>query len=131
NEGRPGFSLDLVYPGYRLLIPFPSSRNIVVIRPYPGELIRSGVQVEGFARTFEANVLFQIRDEHDLTVSNERYTTSTSGGPSYGYFAVHLPCDRVPSTRMGTLWVYDRSAKDGSIIDLVQVPVLLDSANIS
>lgn len=126
NEGRPGFSVDLLYPGFRLLIPLPSSRNIVVIRPYPGELLRSGVRVEGFARVFEANVLMQIRDDRDRVVSRERYTTSSAGAPTYGYFSTTLPFDQLPSTGSGELWVYARSAKDGSIIDLVQVPVFLD-----
>lgn len=123
NEGRPGFSLDLIYPGFRLLIPLPSSRNIVVIRPYPGDLIESGIQVEGFARLFEANVLFQIRDDLGTVVSRERYTTALAGAPLYGYFSASLPFDQVPTTRGGEIWVYARSAKDGSIVDLVQVPV--------
>lgn len=127
NEGRPGFSLDLLYPGFRLLIPLPSSRNIVVIRPYPGDRIESGIQVEGFARVFEANVLFQIRDDLGTVVSKERFTTALAGAPLYGYFSITLPFDQLPTTRGGEIWVYARSAKDGSIIDLVQVPVYFSS----
>lgn len=123
NEGRPGFSLDLIYAGYRLLLPLPSSRNIVVIRPYPGDLFQSGDRIEGFARAFEANVLFQLRDDNDVVVSNEKFTTATEGGPAYGYFAANVPFDRAPTSQGGHLWVYARSAKDGSIIDLVQVRV--------
>ncbi|XEC94396.1 LysM peptidoglycan-binding domain-containing protein [Paenibacillus tarimensis] len=123
NEGRPGLSLDLIYAGYRLLIPLPSSRNIAVIRPLPGDVIQSGVQVEGFARVFEANVLMQIRDDNGVVVSDERFTTALEGAPAYGYFIERLPFDRTPTTRRGELWVYARSAEDGRIIDLVQVTV--------
>lgn len=123
NEGRPGFSLDLIYAGYRLLIPLPSSRNIVVIRPLPGDIIRSGEQVEGFARVFEANVLMQLRDDNGVVVSDERSTTALEGAPAYGYFAERIPFNRAPTTRGGELWVYARSAEDGSIIDLVRVSV--------
>jgi len=123
NEGRPGFSLDFIYAGYRLLVPSPSSRNIVVIRPYPGEAFRSGDRTEGFARAFEANVLMELRDDNGVIVSNERYTTASAGGPAYGYFASGIPFDRAPTAPGGELWVYARSANDGRIIDLVQVRV--------
>ncbi len=128
NVGRPCFSVDLIYPGFRLLVPLPSSRNIVVIRPLPGDMIRSGQRVEGFARVFEANVLMQIRDDNNVVVSNERYTTALQGAPSYGYFSATLPFDRRPTSRGGELWVYARSARDGSIIDLVEVRIYFASA---
>ncbi|MEW9668398.1 LysM peptidoglycan-binding domain-containing protein [Ammoniphilus sp. 3BR4] len=124
NEGRPGFSRDLLYAGYRLLLPLPSSRNIVVIRPLPGDVILSGDRVEGFARVFEANVLMQTQDDNGVIVSNERYTTALEGAPAYGYFAGTVPFDRTPTSREGRLWVYHRSANDGRILDLVQVKVL-------
>ncbi len=127
NAGRPGFSVDVMYPGFRLLIPLPSSRNIAVIRPLPGDRIESGVRVEGFARVFEANVLMQIRDDNHVAVSNERFMTAWEGAPAYGYFSSSLPFDRMPTTRGGALWVYARSAKDGSIVDLVEVRVYFAS----
>lgn len=126
NEGRPGFSLDLLYAGFRLLIPLPSSRDIVVIRPLPGDLIESGIRVEGFARVFEASVLLQIRDDNGVIVSNERFTTALEGAPAYGYFTETIPFDRTPTSPGGELWVYARSANDGSIIHLVRVRVYFE-----
>ncbi|OLO39390.1 hypothetical protein BTR23_10160 [Alkalihalophilus pseudofirmus] len=123
NDGRPGFSLDLIYVGFRLLLPLPSSRNIVTIRPLPGDIIQSGERVEGFARVFEANVLMQIRDNNNVIVSNERFTTALEGPPAYGYFSGTIPFDQPPTTRGGEIWVYSRSAVDGSIIDLVQTRI--------
>lgn len=123
NDGRPGFSRDLLYAGFRLIIPAPSSRNITVIRPPVGEYIASGLLVEGFARVFEANVLMQLRDRNGIIVSNERFTTALEGAPAYGYFSLALPFDRQPTTEEGELWVYARSAEDGRIIDLVKVRV--------
>jgi len=123
NEGRPGFSRDLLYPAFRLIIPAPSSRNITVVRPPVGEYITSGVRVEGFARVFEANVLMQIRDGNHMIITNERFTTAQQGAPDYGYFSLELPFDQHPTTEEGELWVYDRSAEDGRIVDLVRVRV--------
>ena len=121
NDGRPGFSLDLIFAGFRLLLPLPSSRNIVVTHPFPGDIIPGRELVEGFARVFEANVLMQIRDDNGVMVSDERFTTALEGPPAYGYFSGTVLIDRPPTTHEGQLWVYSRSALDGSIIDLVQV----------
>ncbi|MEB1808280.1 MAG: LysM peptidoglycan-binding domain-containing protein [Bacillaceae bacterium] len=123
NDGRPGFSLDLIYAGFLLLLPLPSTRNIVVIRPLPGDSIRGGDRIEGFARVFEANVLMQIQDDNGVVVSQERFTTALEGPPAYGYFFETVVFDRTPTTTGGQLWVYSRSAVDGSIIDLVQIRV--------
>ncbi|WP_078427401.1 LysM peptidoglycan-binding domain-containing protein [Alkalihalobacterium alkalinitrilicum] len=123
NDGRPGFSLDLIYVGFRLLLPLPSSQNIVTIRPLPGDIIQSGVRIEGFARVFEANVLMQIRDDNNVIISNERFTTALDGPPAYGYFSGTVPFDQPPTTRGGEIWVYSHSAVDGSIIDLVQLRI--------
>lgn len=125
NQRRPGFSPDLLYPGFRLLIPMPSSRNIVVTEPYPGSNIQGGVTVSGYARAFEANILLEIRDATDVIVSAERFTTASEGAPAYGYFETNLPFDAEPTVDEGYIWVYTRSAKDGSIQDLVRVKVTL------
>lgn len=123
NEGRPGFSRDLLYAGYRLSLPQPASINIALIRPLPGEIFSSGGAVEGFARVFEANVLVQVQDDNGVIVSNERFTTALEGAPAYGYFRITVPFDRTPTTETGWVWVYARSANDGRIIDLVRVKV--------
>jgi len=123
NAGRPGFSPDVIYPGYRLVIPLPSSTNIVVFEPLPGSRIASGQMLNGLARAFEANVLYQIRDAAGEIVAAERFVTASEGAPAYGQFQAGLSLDRPPSTSVGTLMVYTRSARDGSIQDLVEVLV--------
>ena len=124
NQGRPGFSPDLLYIGYRLIVPLPSSQNIVVFRPLPGTRIFPGKVMEGIARAFEATIDYQIRDDNGVIVANERYLTTSAGAPSFGFFSTPLVFDRSPTTPSGELWVYARSAMDGRIIDLVQVRVL-------
>lgn len=131
NLNRPGFSPDLIYAGYRLLIPLPSSRNIVVTSPVPGQTVQSGLLAEGFARAFEANVLMQIIDDAGTIVSAERFATALNGAPVYGYFSNVLPFDQPPVQETGRLWVYVRSAKDGSIQDLVEVKVRFTHNNLT
>ncbi len=123
NEERPGFSLDLLYAGFRLVVPLPSSANIVVYQPLPGTRIAAGQEMTGVARAFEATVLYQIRDGADRAVTEEKHFMTEEGAPAFSPFRVQLQFDGAPSTSSGTLMVYTRSAKDGSIQDLVSIPV--------
>jgi LysM repeat protein len=123
NEKRPGFQADLIWQGYHLLLPIPTMRNMVVWTPLPGSKVNSGFNIQGQARSFEANVLYQLRDANGVTVSRERFTTADIGAPAYGNFTSTVPFDRTPTAGIGELWVYTRSAKDGSIQDLVRTKV--------
>nr|WP_175989634.1 LysM peptidoglycan-binding domain-containing protein [Bacillus sp. Marseille-Q1617] len=123
NAGRPGFQREVIWPDYHLIIPIPTSRNIFVTRPLPGTAINNGQLVEGYARVFEATVNYQLRDQNGVVVSNERFATANAGAPAYGFFSTALPFDRQPTSDSGELWVYSRSAKDGSIQDLVRIRV--------
>lgn len=82
NAGRPGLSPDVIYPQYLLIIPYPSSRNLVVFRPFPGQNVMSGEPIEGLACAFDANVLHQVRDDNDVIVFDERFTTAAQGAPA-------------------------------------------------
>lgn len=124
NEGRPGFSLDLIYAGFRLVVPLPTSTNIAVYTPLPGTRIAAGQPMTGIARAFEANVLYQIRDVEERVVTPERAFTASAGGPAFGTFSVPLQLDTPSMTPTGWIWVYTRSAQDGRIQDLVEVPVV-------
>lgn len=125
NTNRPGMSLDVIYPGFRLAVPLPSSTNILVTEPLPGTSIVPGDRVRGVARAFEATVLYQLRDTSGRTVGAERFVTATEGGPAFGSFDAPLYYDQQPSEPTGILMVYTRSARDGSIQDLVELPVSL------
>ncbi|WP_404408045.1 LysM peptidoglycan-binding domain-containing protein [Jeotgalibacillus malaysiensis] len=124
NEQRPGFSPDVIFQGYRFLIPLPSSANIVVFSPLPGTKISRGTTLSGFARAFEGAILYKIADANGTTVTNEAPIQASEGGPAFGTYSAPIKFDRNPTAQTGELWVYARSAKDGSIIDLVKVRVL-------
>ncbi|WP_188207259.1 LysM peptidoglycan-binding domain-containing protein [Alkalibacillus aidingensis] len=124
NMNRLGVNQDVIYEGVRLIIPLPVSQNIVVTLPLPGTTVRDGSIIEGYARTFEANVLFRLIDDSGQVVTEETFTTARYAAPSYGNFRDNIPFDRQPTTDSGELQVYTRSAQDGSIQDLVQIRVL-------
>lgn len=123
NERRPGFQPDLIWPGYHLLVPLPTMRNMVVWSPLPGTKINNGFNLKGQARSFEANVLYRLLDSNGVTVADERFTTADMGAPYYGNFSASVPFDRHPTSAKGELWVYTRSAKDGSIQDLLRIRI--------
>ncbi|WP_404328117.1 LysM peptidoglycan-binding domain-containing protein [Mesobacillus maritimus] len=123
NQGRPGFSVDVIWPGYQLVLPLPTTRNIVVWNPLPGTRVVNGQRITGQARAFEATILHQLRDMNGVIVSNERFTSADAGAPAYGNFYSSIPFDRFPTTSRGELWVYTRSANDGSIQDLIRTVV--------
>jgi LysM repeat protein len=123
NQRRLGYQLDLIWPGFHLILPLPTSQNIVVWTPLSGTKMMNGQRIEGQARAFEANVLYQLRDANGTIVSNERSTMADNGAPKYGNFASTLPFDRTPTSNTGELWAYTRSVKDGSIQDLVKSKV--------
>ena len=118
------FSPDVLMEGMRLIIPLPMSQNIVVTLPFPGFTIRDNQVIEGYARAFEATVLYRVVDDNEVVVTEESFTTAEASGPVYGRFRDRIAFDREPTTGAGVLQVYTRSAKDGSVQDLVQTRVL-------
>ncbi len=123
NQGRPGLSPDVIYPGWQMVVPLPSSANIVVFQPLPGSPIADGQRLTGYARAFEANVLYQIQDANDQVVTSEQFFTASAGAPAFGRFETALTLQRSPTASTGVLMVYTRSARDNSVQDLVEVPV--------
>ncbi|MBM7553625.1 LysM peptidoglycan-binding domain-containing protein [Thalassobacillus pellis] len=123
NADRTGFQPDIIWQGYQLIIPLPTSRNIIVVNPYPGMKFQNGQLLEGFARVFEAVVNYQVRDANGAVITDERFTMTNAGAPAYGWFSVPVLFDRQPATQTGELWVYSRSAKDGSMQDLLKITI--------
>jgi len=123
NRDRYGVG-DVIYPGYRLVEPLPSSTNIVVTSPLPGIRVGPGLALSGRARAFEAAMLYQIRDAAGRIVTREKPFMTDAGAPAFGAFSVPLAFDAAPSVQTGTILVYTRSPRDGSIQDLVEVHVM-------
>lgn len=122
NQGRPGFSPDVIYTGYRLILPLPSSPNAVVFSPLPGELVQPGRSIEGFVRTVGGTAYYRIIDDAGELVTRERAFRTLEAAPSFSYFAAVVQFDRQPTTSGGELWVYPRTLGTG-IQELVQVKI--------
>lgn len=96
---------------------------IFVDGPAWGGTVANPARVTGMANVFEAAFRVSIVDASG-TVITDQAVTSSCGTGCWGTFDVTLPY-HVTTTRSGTLRVYDRSAKDGSVEHLTEYPVTL------
>ena len=96
---------------------------ILVQSPGIGERVSSPVTISGTADVFEAVVSIAILDEHGRTVASS-FTMATCGTGCRGSYATDVRY-RVSTRQPGTIRVYEVSAKDGSPLHVVEIPVTL------
>ena len=96
---------------------------ILVESPLPEQGVSRPLRVTGTANTFEATFQYELLDSTGKVVA-KHFVTATSGSGTRGTFDVTIP---YPSRHggPGTLVVYESSAKDGSRINVVPIPVTL------
>lgn len=85
----------------------------------PAEMKGSRIQTAGLARVFEATVSYELLDANGKVLL-DGFTTAASGGPDWGFFEVGFD---YPATNAASLVLFQASAKDGSKMDTVEVPV--------
>ena len=99
---------------------------IVVTSVAIGQRVSSPVTVAGTANVFEATVSIRILDADGDPVATT-FTTATCGSGCRGEYSVAVSY-RSSSEQPGRLQVYEVSAKDGSRINVVDIPVTLAAA---
>ncbi|MEK8105911.1 Gmad2 immunoglobulin-like domain-containing protein [Micromonospora sp. M12] len=110
GPGRTGGLRDLLPP-------------IVVTSPVPGERVVTPLVVTGTATVFEATVSVRVLDATGREVATGFGTASCGTGCRGGYRVV--VGWRTAREQQGTIEVYEVSARDGSRINTMAVPVLL------
>ncbi|MCZ7589639.1 MAG: GerMN domain-containing protein [Gaiella sp.] len=96
--------------------------QILVESPLPGDAVRSPIRLRGTANVFEATVSIDVRDADDKLLERT-FTTATSGSGTRGTFATELALpDREGEV---TVVAYESSAKDGTPLHVVRVPLEL------
>jgi hypothetical protein len=96
---------------------------ILVESPLIGGVVSSPVTVSGTANVFEATVSLRILDANGNEIART-FTQATCGTGCRGTFSVAMSY-RVSSQQRGTIEVYESSARDGSPINVVRIPVTL------
>ncbi|MEP6476292.1 MAG: Gmad2 immunoglobulin-like domain-containing protein [Actinomycetota bacterium] len=96
---------------------------IEVLTPQPNTAVTSPVTVSGTADVFEAVVSIRIIDEMNNVIA-ETSTMATCGSGCRGDYSepVRFVVDR---EQVGRIVVFEYSAKDGSMINVVRIPVTL------
>ena len=95
---------------------------ILVESPLAFDEVASPLHVFGTANTFEANFQYELTDT-DGRIVDEDFVTATSGTGTRGTFEFVTDQYEVPFDGVGSLIVFEHSAKDGSRINLVEIPL--------
>jgi len=94
---------------------------ILVESPAPWQRVSSPLRMTGMSNTFEATLNYEVVDQAGLIVA-EGFGTATAGTGTWGTFDVTIPFD-ITREGIGALIVFESSAKDGSRINLVEIPL--------
>lgn len=95
---------------------------ILVESPLYFQDVGNPVRATGTANTFEATFQYQLTDT-DGRIVDENFVTATSGSGTRGTFDFTTKEYEIPFDGFGALIVYELSAKDGSRINLREIPV--------
>ncbi len=95
---------------------------VLVESPLPFEAVTSPLRATGTANTFEANFNYELTDTDGLIV-DEDFVTATSGTGTRGTFDFTTKPYTVPFDGIGALIVFEHSAKDGSRMNVVEIPL--------
>lgn len=99
------------------------SGNIIVSQPQPNDRVDSPVTVTGKARVFEAALSARVLapDGRQLGIV---HMMASQGAPEFGSFSGKISFTRPAGVEQGIVEVFSDSAKDGSPINIVRIPVL-------
>ena len=105
--------------------PLLSARGgILVKEPLANTKVRSPLTISGEASVFEAALIWQVTDTAGRVLASG-FTTATAGAPAKGTFSITATFQDPPSDIIGFAEVFTRSPKDGTIDEIVRVPLIL------
>ena len=108
--------------------PLLSARGgILVKEPLANTHVRSPLIISGEASVFEAALVWQVTDTAGRVLASG-FTTATAGAPGKGTFSITASYQDPPSDIIGFAEVYTRSPRDGTIDEIVRVPLVLSAA---
>lgn len=97
------------------------SRGIKIFRPAPEEKVATSFTFEGIANVFEGNVLYRLSNEEGEELVFD-FTTGAMGDWGAIEETIQIP-DTVEDGETLLLEFFTESAKDGSIQDLIEIPL--------
>ena len=110
-------------PNVCLPNPDPAKPDVVAVaQPSPGDAVTSPLKVAGKIAAFEATFRITIFDAAGQQIADQ--TAMSAEGQTLAPFSATVPFT-VSARKPACLWVYERSARDGLPIHVVQVPLTL------
>lgn len=98
--------------------------NIVVSSPKINETVSLPIVIRGEARVFENQFNYLVRDaDGTILTEGSAYANSPDSG-LFGAFVITIHAMAEPTGTRGTIEVFDYSAKDGTEIDKMSIPVV-------
>lgn len=106
------------------LSPTPAkSQNIILESPKAGETVGLPLKVSGQARVFENVLQVRLKEKDGKLLVEKRVMAQSPDAGIFGPFDLSLSYPQ-PSTKEGIVEAFQYSAKDGSEVDKVRVPVI-------
>jgi hypothetical protein len=103
--------------------------SILIEQPNPGASVANPLVVQGESNTFEATVRYAITSGGgDGLVVTEGFTTATGGNGTWGSFEVIVDLSDFSSVYQpgpGSVIMWEDSPRDGSQLNIVEVPIVL------
>ncbi len=107
----------------------PADPSIIVDSPTAGATVTSPLTVTGQARTFESTVQVAVFDVDGTKIASTFGTAAAPDAGVHGPFSIPIEFSVAVPTD-GCVWVYEQSAQTGDPINVVQVPVRLQPAQL-
>jgi spore germination protein GerM len=98
---------------------------ILVDAPGVGQVVSSPLRVAGMSNTFEATVNYTLTDP-DGRILEEGFTTASAGTGTWGTFAFEVAFD-ISRNGYGELIVYEISPRDGSRVNVMEIPLQMNA----
>ncbi len=98
-----------------------NSGNIKVFAPFTNDLISNPFKLEGEARVFENVLNFRLSDVSGNIISEGNLTADAKDVGKFGKFEAKVEFSK--TSDVGTLEVFSLSPKDGSEINMVEIPL--------
>lgn len=103
--------------------PLVSAKGAITVKePASGDQVTSPLVIAGEASVFEATLRYRIVTSSGKVLA-EGTTTATAGAPQKGTFKAEVAFEAPYYSESGFVEVFERSPKDGSVSEIVRVPV--------
>lgn len=107
----------------------PQLPSITVHHPQPHDIVDDPVRICGVGTGFEGTIQVRIRDAQGVELAQSHIQAGGTG--IWGNFHATFDLGGIPATAPGILEVFEQSARDGSEINKVVVPIVFGPALIN